>query len=171
MIQTAVEDSSGPILIRPDPTTREDAIANLYAFSDEGRRGPRLGPPAAVPYNPPSLRGCFGWTTICGRKLCSLEPELRPPRVTLGRARRQIVPSECYPAMVLEYIPEPRDPVCSIEAKQLRPYWEAGFCFVSIRPENWKGEVLIDMSDIVCPWHAGWNQGLYTLWCGEPTVC
>ncbi|OIW30774.1 hypothetical protein CONLIGDRAFT_594704 [Coniochaeta ligniaria NRRL 30616] len=171
MMQTAVQDCPETIYLKPDPESWKEAIANLHAFSDEGRRKPRFCHlPNAVQYAPPRIRGCFGWTKISGKELRSLGPGRRPPTVTTGRVKRQILPSEHYSAIVFEYIPEPEGPMSEIERKQLIPYWQAGFCFVSVRPENWKGDVLLDMSDIACPWDANWSRPLYNL-IKQPPEC
>jgi hypothetical protein len=165
MIQAAIEDSTEPIYLNPEPKTLRDAVANLNAFSDEGRHRQRFRySPGAVLYSStPRLRECFGWTMVSGGELYELRRDLRPPRETLDGILRQILPTEEYYAIIYEFIPD-----CQLDIdnhviqSQLDFYWLVGFCVVPMRPENWKGPgVLIDMADIVCPWHAGWSQAWY----------
>jgi hypothetical protein len=165
MIRTAVGDSVEPIYLHPEPKTFKDAVANLRAFSDEGRKERTLQHrPNAVAYtSAPRLRECFGWIKINGGELCNLDREIRPPKDVLDRIVREILPSEDYYAIVYGFIPEPQQPL-DMDAiqTQLDFCWLAGFCLVPMEPENWKGSgVLIDMADIICPWHAGWFQARY----------
>jgi len=99
---------------------------------------------------------------ISGRSLCGLDPEVCPPRVTLDGVVRKILPTEEYYAIVYEFVPESQLVDMDVMQSQLDFYWLAGFCLVPMRLENWKGPgVLIDMADIICPWHAGWFQTWY----------
>lgn len=166
MIQTAVGKSDETIYLHPEPKTREDAIGNLYAFSDEGRRTQEFRDiPGAVQYTSiPRLRECYGWTKIRGRELHNLPRDLRPPSVVIDEVSREIRRTEEYYAIVYEFFPEEQRPLdMAIVQYQLDFYWRAGFCLaIYLKPENWKHPgVLIDMADLICPWHAGWFPSNY----------
>jgi hypothetical protein len=139
---------------------------NLYAFSDEGRRRqPLRNTPGAIQYSAtPRLRKCYGWTMLSGEQLCALPPGTRPPEKRLDGLTRKIVRGEEYHAIVYEYVPDSsHDPVIfDIVQDQLDLFWLSGFCMVPLRAENWKGSgILVDMADLICPWHAAWFPGLY----------
>ncbi|KAJ9129840.1 hypothetical protein NKR23_g12445 [Pleurostoma richardsiae] len=153
MIQAA--STAGPIYLQPEPKTHRDAVANLRAFSDEGRRKRTFQHlPNAVSYTSvPRLRECFGWVKVSGRELCGLGWDLRPPSVVLDGLSRKIRPAEEYYAIVYEFIPEEQLRVDVIQS-QLDLFWLAGFCLVPMQLCNWKGPgVLVDLADLICPWH------------------
>lgn len=165
MMQKAVVDSVEPIYLHPDPTTWKDAVANLHAFSEEGRHERRFRSlPNAVPYSSiPRQRECFGWIKVSGRELHNMDKSIRPPRDTLDGVVREILPSELYHAVVYEFISEEHHLDMDVLQSQLDFFWLTGFCLVPLRVENWKGPgILIDMADIICPWHAGWFQTRYS---------
>ncbi|KAK5987624.1 hypothetical protein PT974_11756 [Cladobotryum mycophilum] len=120
MMQTAVKKSDEPIYLRPEPTTYKHAVANLHAFSDEGRQKQYFRKlPNAVQYTTlPRLRQCFGWTKVSGRELQSLSAELRPIRAVLDRTVRDISPREEYYAIVYEFIPETGPEQEGVDAEQ-----------------------------------------------------
>ncbi|KAI5860387.1 hypothetical protein GGS23DRAFT_613950 [Durotheca rogersii] len=164
-IQIECNDSTEPIYLNPEPKTFQDALANLHAFSDEGRRKQRFrDTPGAIPYSSaPRLRQCFGWTKVSGKELYALRREMWPPRAVLGGLVREIRPSEEYYAIVYELIPQDQPAMdVHVTQSQLDFFWLVGFCFVPMRLENWAGPgMLLDMADIICPWHAGWFKALY----------
>lgn len=77
MITAAVEKTteSSPICILTRPSTQGDALSNLYAFSDDGRRKPpvKAGPDSLAVSSTPRFRKCFGWLKISGRYLKDLD--------------------------------------------------------------------------------------------------
>jgi hypothetical protein len=166
MIQSAVQNSSEPIYLKPDPTTFEDAVANLMSFSDEGRQRQKFrNDPGAVQYTSvPRLRECFGWTRVSGEQLFSLPWKQRPACVTIDNLVREMRPDEDYMAIVYELVPKCRVPtaVYTIQA-QLDFFWLVGFCFVPVmRTEEWfRFGLFMDMSDLVCPWQVGWSKIAY----------
>lgn len=87
MMHFAIEHCSDSVWLNPEPKTFHDAVRNIYAFSDEGRRRQWFrDTPGAIEYtNAPRMRKYFGWTTISGEKLCALRPDARPPRNENGR--------------------------------------------------------------------------------------
>lgn len=88
---------------------------------------------------------------------------MRPPRLVVDGLAREIHPGEDYYAIVYEYMPS-HGPALDVNAVQglLDFLWRAGFCFMPLRIENWAGPgFLLDMCDIICPWHAGWSPVLY----------
>ncbi|KAM0269244.1 hypothetical protein ACHAQH_009808, partial [Verticillium albo-atrum] len=159
MMQAAVNNSPEPIYLKAEPKTFEDAIKNLHAFSDEDRHKSRYkGQPDAIPYtSTPRLRQCFGWMKVSGEELWALGQELRPPDITLDGLRHHVLRDEEYYAIVYEFVPE-SELVTNPEAMQreLDFLWRVGFCFVPLRKEYWIDGVLLDMADIIYPWHAAW---------------
>ncbi|KAG6286190.1 hypothetical protein E4U09_006858 [Claviceps aff. purpurea] len=104
----AIENSSDPIWLNPNPATFDDAVSNLHAFSTEGRSEARFRDmPGAVEYKTaPRLRECYGWTTISGKELWALSLRLKPPELKInGREVRNMRSTEEYRAIVYEYVP------------------------------------------------------------------
>ncbi len=165
MIQAAVGNSTEPIYLNPEPKTFEDAIANLSAFSDEGRRKQMFRQlPNAVLYSTvPRLRECFGWTKVSGRELYDLPQDIRPQSDVTDGVKREILRTEEYYAIVYEFIPDCQLGMdLQVVQSQLDFYWLVGFCIILTRPENWAAPgMLMDMADIVCPWHAAWSRTWY----------
>ncbi|KAK3937286.1 hypothetical protein QBC46DRAFT_267860 [Diplogelasinospora grovesii] len=168
MIQSAVEESNEPIYLNPDPKTRQDAVANLHAFSDEGRRRQsfRDMPGSAQYTSTPRLRQCFGWIQVNERELFALPRRKRPPCHTVGNQVRALQQGEDYYAIVYEFVTERAAAALATAADiqhQLDFFWLVGFCFVPVmHTEEWhKFGLFIDMSDLVCPWSAGWSDRIY----------
>ncbi|CRK12742.1 hypothetical protein BN1723_009783 [Verticillium longisporum] len=164
MIQAAVNNSSEPIYLKAEPKTHGDAVKNLHAFSDEGRKTCRYkGRPDSISYSStPRLRRCYGWTKVHGKDLWALGPALQPPDVTIGGIRRHIRRDEEYYAIVYEFLSEGKISTNAAAVQQeLDFFWRVGFCFVPLRKVNWIDGVLLDMADIVCPWHAAWHYTRY----------
>ncbi|EGY23784.1 uncharacterized protein VDAG_05222 [Verticillium dahliae VdLs.17] len=173
MVQSAIESSTEPIYLHPQPNTRMDAVRNLHAFSHEGFREQRFkNLPNAIPHTSvPRLRKCLGWMKVPGAELCALQHRLRPRRVRLDRTMREILPTEDYYALVYEFIP--KNPIVDINAMQSQAdfLWRLGFCFTPIRLDNWEDGLLLDMADIVCPWAVGWSETQYTRPLVKDWVC
>lgn len=150
--------------LNPEPESLQDAIKNLHAFSEEGRARQRYkGRQGAVQYNTvPPMRRCHGWTKIRTEQLAGLPRGLGAPALTINRVRRSLAPGEYY-AIIYDYVPDYGCPmVPHIVQAQLDLFRLAGFCMAPPRPVNWGGSgILLDMADLVCPWHLGWDLRLY----------
>ncbi|KAG6209100.1 hypothetical protein E4U34_007719 [Claviceps purpurea] len=164
----AIENSSEPIWLKPNPKTFDDAASNLHAFSAEGRSEQRFRDmPGAVEYSnstAPRLRECYGWTSISGKELWALPPRLRPPQLTIDRHEvRNMWPTEEYRAIVYEYVPSSEAGLdAEVVQAQLDFFWLGGWCMVPMRIENWGGAgILLDISDAICLCHAGWHTHRY----------
>lgn len=138
-------------------------MANLRAFSEEGRRGAAFKhTPDAVPCTSAArLRRCFGWTQVSGKDLHS-QWSRTPQRPSSFKAMGRVTKTDEYYAIVYEFIPkaEPGDHY-DVMQPQLDLLWLAGFCFVSLRRENWEGGILLDMADIVPPRSPMWFEKVY----------
>ncbi|KAK1965637.1 hypothetical protein LY78DRAFT_637191 [Colletotrichum sublineola] len=167
MLQASIDSADTPIYLNPKPTTQKHALINLQAFSNEGRSKAKLKqlPNAVSCTSMPPMRECFGWTKVSGQELWSLRIGNIPPRAApLKGIRRDIQPFEEYYAIVYDFVAESQCPLDnSVVQSQLDFYYLAGFCLtVTMRKDNWKGRgILIDMADLICPWHMGWYQPLF----------
>ncbi|KAB5566424.1 hypothetical protein GE09DRAFT_1171558 [Coniochaeta sp. 2T2.1] len=171
MIQLAVEESNEPIYLKPDPKTIQDAVANLQAFCNEGgrRRQSFKDMPGAARYtSTPRLRQCFGWTKVNESRLFALPWGRRPPCHTVRNQLRALQPNENYFAIVYEFVPESAaGTALATAAADIQPqldfFWRVGFCFAPVmRTEEWhRFGLFMDMSDLVCPWSAGWSDRMY----------
>ncbi|KAG6092135.1 hypothetical protein E4U30_005830 [Claviceps sp. LM220 group G6] len=164
----AIENSSDPIWLNPNPKTFDDAASNLHAFSTEGRSEARFRDmPGAVEYSTaPRLRECYGWTSITGKELWALPSLLKPPELKMnlcGSEVRRMRSTENYRAIVYEYVPSSDAGMdAEIIQAQLDFFWLGGWCMVPMRIENWGGAgILLDMADLVCLCHIGWYKEFY----------
>ncbi|OIW30771.1 hypothetical protein CONLIGDRAFT_573333 [Coniochaeta ligniaria NRRL 30616] len=165
MIQSAVQESDEPIYLHPNPKTWRETVANLQAFSDEGRQRQRFGDMAgAVQYNStPRIRECFGWTTVNESQLSALPRGGRPPCFTVRNQWRALKEGQDHFAIVYEFIPERAGDALATAADiqpQLDFFWLAGFAFApEMRTEEWhKFGLFMDMCDLKCPWAVGWSE-------------
>ncbi|KAL2022665.1 hypothetical protein VTK56DRAFT_4746 [Thermocarpiscus australiensis] len=165
MVETAVEQAaaaSRPVLVKANPETREDAQANLRAFSHDARlkQPPQEGPLQEIT-TIPRMRKCYGWLTLHGEVFRGLHSELRPPVLTVSKVKRFMSPSKEYIGIVYEYIDEAEnDP--DVVQKALDFFWLAGFGHtLSPAARNWKSGVLVDLADIVHPGGYGCKKQLY----------
>ncbi|KAG5955645.1 hypothetical protein E4U57_003278 [Claviceps arundinis] len=159
----AIENSSDPIWLNPNPKTFDDAVSNLHAFSNEGRSEARFRDmPGAVEYRTaPRLRECFGWTSISGKELWALPRRMQPPEYKVNRQEvRYIFPTEEYRAIVYEYVPSSETGLdAEVVQAQLDFFWLGGWCMVPMRIENWGGAgILLDMADAICFCHVEWHE-------------
>ncbi|KAG6317422.1 hypothetical protein E4U22_006276 [Claviceps purpurea] len=164
----AINNSSDPIWLNPNPKTFDDAASNLRAFSTEGRSEARFRDmPGAVEYSnrtAPRLRECYGWTSISGKELWALPLLLKPPELKInGREVRNMRSTEDYRAIVYEYVPSSDAGMdAEVIQAQLNFFWLGGWCMVPMRIENWGGAgILLDMADAVCLCHMGWRKEYY----------
>lgn len=166
MIHFATEHHPDSIWLNPNPRTFSDAVRNLHAFSDEGRQQKlfRDAPNAINHTSTSRMRKCLGWTMVKGDDLCALRPDARAPRTKMDGLEREISPTESYYVILYKFVPENS---CALDTdlmqSQLDFFWLCGFCLVPLRSENWKGPgMLLDLADLICPWHAGWFSSQYT---------
>ncbi|KAH7016477.1 uncharacterized protein B0I36DRAFT_337835 [Microdochium trichocladiopsis] len=149
----------GRILPHGNPATREQALENLLAFSDDVQQQQRLRdlatPSTFTIENCPRLRRCYGWTIVTSR--CSVQVELDDGKKKV----RTLVPSMQYLAIVYEYIEESTMSQDQDKAKRQREVqiqldflWTVGFSFrLPLREVDWCGGVMLDMSVLIPPWH------------------
>ncbi|KAF5621355.1 uncharacterized protein FTJAE_11326 [Fusarium tjaetaba] len=138
MLETAIQQATTPIMVNASPRTKDEALANLDGFSNEGRQMNTLALGAHVEeiVTIPRIRKCYGWTTFSGHVLLELPKELRPPVLRV----------------VYEYVEEGENHPDVVEEAD-KFFWLAGFSHSSSpAARNWKSGVLVDLSDIV---HAG----------------
>ena len=163
MMQAALSPDSaelGPILVDPSPSTKEAALANLLAFSNEVRLqqstpfDSSLSPVKSIP----RLRQCYGWLQLTGDDLLRLLPRrLYPPEYDVSKIKRYIDPDVCYTAVVYEFVEEARNNRKVVQ-EVLDFFWRVGFSHVLIPMAcNWKSGVLVDLSDIIYPKGYGWS--------------
>lgn len=164
MMGAAVSDDYaelGPIQVDPCPETQEAAEANLFAFSNEIRQQNR----ALESSNflriteLPRLRRCYGWMRITGEELWSRMPrKVRPPPMEISRVERSVKQDAHYIAVVYEFVDDvANDP--AVVQPVLDFFWRVGFSHGSSTfARNWKGGVLVDLSDIVHPRGYGWGK-------------
>ncbi|KLU91897.1 hypothetical protein MAPG_10846 [Magnaporthiopsis poae ATCC 64411] len=159
------DGQTSSIRVFTEPINGDEAIENLYAFSQEARKKPRIQVDPEITHTLDSMiktRKCFGWMKLSGAYFAARRG-VRPPSLRIGKYRRG--PTETgleYFAIVYEYI-EPQqgddDPKCvDLEGIQASMdfLWTVGFEFSDTRIlDNWKGGVLIDLSDIVFPLGCG----------------
>ncbi|KAK4241302.1 hypothetical protein C8A03DRAFT_12407 [Achaetomium macrosporum] len=167
MITAAVEQTteSSPIRILSRPSTRGDALTNLYCFCDDGRRNPPVeaGPATLAVSSVPRFRKCYRWLKISGRDLKELDRgTLAPPILTIAEVQREILPDQEYFAIVYEYIPENGNDLAAVQS-QIDFLCRTGFNFAPTPlRDNWKDSVLVDLSEIECPWQLGWSSASYS---------
>ncbi|KAB5536038.1 hypothetical protein GE09DRAFT_971703 [Coniochaeta sp. 2T2.1] len=170
MIQAAMEEAnkeggSRPVLVFPDPKTREDARDNLAGFAQENR----LNPPSPelqeqmVPLTSiPPIRKCYGWLKFDTDKILPMIPlRLRPQPTGVDKVVRRIEKGKEYIAIVYEYIEDgPNDPA-KVEAF-LKFMHLAGFCSASSpHGRNWQNSMLLDFSDMIGTASWGWHESRY----------
>ncbi|SPQ26260.1 bce21ee6-5e8b-4ec3-aefc-9edd551823b1 [Thermothielavioides terrestris] len=139
MMQTAVEQANAagrPILVNAKPTTRDDAVANLAAFSDEARLKQQPSPADGSSVTPPGLcqistmprmKKCYGWLTIHGSAFRELHRSVRPPLVHVDRKiKRHLAPDQEYIAILYEYVEEGENDPDTMQ-KAMDFFWLAGF--------------------------------------------
>lgn len=166
-MQVAVSQDDGvkgPILVHSHPWSRDDALENMLAFSDEARLQEKLaGEPDPI-YElskmtwMPRTRKCYGCVRLSGARIFNeLPSKWWPTCHTLEKKRRQLFRDMNYTALVYEYIEE-GDNDRDVVAKSLDFFRDAGFSHTPTSlARNWKQSVLIDMSDIIYPGGFGWH--------------
>ncbi|KAK5998418.1 hypothetical protein PT974_00797 [Cladobotryum mycophilum] len=166
-IEAAAEkatDEAG-IWIHGDPKEREDAIENLIAFSDQGRRKQVLRKvPGVIPLTAasiPRFKKCFGWVKLSCKEVVQLSGDRYPPWTRVGKYERGMEEGKEYYGIVYEFIPEGENSIEPIQT-QMDFFKRAGFDFGgSPRHQNWKSSMLVDYSELVTPWGDGWTRNSY----------
>lgn len=135
MIEAAVKspDFPGPIRVRAKPTDRNQALINLYAFSNEGRRDQLLRDISGCieVSTMPRTRRCFGWLKISGREVGG--DKYSRPMVMVEKLRREIDLDQEYTAIVYEFIPKGENNPDTVQST-IDFFWRAGFdCFQTTR--------------------------------------
>ncbi|KAK7414171.1 hypothetical protein QQX98_006957 [Neonectria punicea] len=99
--------TSTPIRVHTNPQTQDEALDNLFAFSDEGRLAQSdPGSAETVPIvSMPRTRECFGWR-LSGNTVYSLPLNLKAPSFTISKIQRSMPSNRNYVALVYEYIEE-----------------------------------------------------------------
>ncbi|GAB1311746.1 hypothetical protein MFIFM68171_01956 [Madurella fahalii] len=152
-----------PIRVHAEPRTPDDALDNLLALSTEDRQSQLVKDADAVEISSiPRMKKCFRWLKIDGEQLCNLHRRLRSVVVKLRNIEdRQIFPDRKYFSIVYEYIPEGDNYMGQMQLV-LDFLWRAGFVFrQSLRKENWKSGVLVDLSDVISPGGHNWHKNAY----------
>ncbi|KAK3296130.1 uncharacterized protein B0H64DRAFT_374261 [Chaetomium fimeti] len=171
MMEAAVEQAaaaSRPVVVNANPTTRDDALDNQAAFSDEAR----LEQQSSAQQEPgsgyrqittmPRVKKCYGWLTLKSSVFTNLPWELKPPVIKVDKVERFIQPGKEYMAIVYEYVEEGENTVETLQ-EAMDFFWLAGFCrTLSPLLKNWKSSVLVDLCDVAPPRGYGWVERLYS---------
>ncbi|KAF5019863.1 hypothetical protein F66182_8142 [Fusarium sp. NRRL 66182] len=155
-VDGAVAEST-KVYLNPSPKTKQDAAANLYAFTKESLQSPSQHMQGFNMSCLPRLRKCYGWLKISGRD-SRIPWALWPPTLDVGKIQRRMSGDREHMAIVYEYIQEEaNDPKTTDEVVTF--LWRAGFSFTNYPEErNWKGGVLLDLSEIVHVEGYGWKE-------------
>ncbi|KAL8296302.1 hypothetical protein RB597_005648 [Gaeumannomyces tritici] len=151
------------IRLYDEPRDGVEAVENLYAFSQEARKKPRIPVDIDITCtvnSMPRTRKCFGWLKLSGEYFNeAAQRKVKPPILQVGKYRRG--PTDAareYFAIVYEYIEaeqgdDDADFVDLIEIQASMEFlWTVGFEFYDTTIlDNWKRSVLIDLSDIIFP--------------------
>ena len=171
MMQAAIdqankEGGANPVLLSPDPKTREDALANVFAFADENRLSPpspearerdRLVPITSIP----PIAKCYGWLRFNTDEILPRIPRrLRPHGVTIEKTKRCIEPGKEHIAIVYEYIEDGENDPSKVE-EFLEFMHLVGFCPASSHGRNWKRSMLVDFSDFIGTASYGWHSSRF----------
>ncbi|KAF5530443.1 hypothetical protein FPHYL_14078 [Fusarium phyllophilum] len=168
MLETAIQQAATPIIVNASPRTKDEALANLYAFSSEGRQKNKSAPAQGAHVEEivtiPRIRKCYGWTKFSGHVLLGLPKDLRPPVLQVGKFCRSISTQKEYTAIVYEYVEEGENRPDVVEEAD-KFFWLAGFSHSSSpAARNWKSGVLVDLSDIIQAGGYGWYAKRYGPW-------
>ncbi|KLU92597.1 hypothetical protein MAPG_11542 [Magnaporthiopsis poae ATCC 64411] len=142
-------DPERTILVKEGPQTVEDAINNLYAFSDAGRHGTARQDGTLTPPPPfPALPECYGWMRVKRDTLS----ELGPP--VWEQVNEDV---DWHWAIVYEFVPPtPQD--LGVGQAHLDFFYALGFALDPYKPDNWHGGRLVDYNDICPPFTRGWSR-------------
>ena len=151
-------ETNRPIYLLPRPTTKDQALRNLRAFSDEGKMNELERPSFFEPYVP-SIRvnTCLGWTVVKGSSI----------NRALERAKilEDVDNNHIYFAIVYHFVPKAELNADAI-LSQSDHFHITGFCNMPFNKANWLGDgVLVDFSDIVSPFadEREWDKQRYAM--------
>ncbi|KPM42258.1 hypothetical protein AK830_g4297 [Neonectria ditissima] len=152
-----------PIKLKANPSTKDEDLANLRAFSNEGRRSHLSAETLEVKAisSIPRIRKCYGWLRLSGQAFREIPTKLRAPSLRVGKIPRTMSAGKEYIAIAYEYIEEGENRPAIVE-KVTNFFCLAGFSHTnSPASRNWKSGVLVDLSDIV---HPGGISGIVREW-------
>ncbi|KAL8407707.1 hypothetical protein RB594_006518 [Gaeumannomyces avenae] len=163
-----------PIHLNPNPTTWNDAIRNLKAFSDTHADEYRAYPGFA-PFQPDSvhINDCLGWLHLDAKTVfqvfknhthfrVGIKPEPKRRKKT-NEEPRWVGYQPWFFAIVYAFVPEGNLQKDVIQSSQ-NLFHMAGFINLPYNPMNWRGSgVLVDHSDIVGLMEKGkgWTESCY----------
>lgn len=153
---------STQVNLNESPTTKQDAAANFYAFTEESLQNQSQQMQDFGISSVPRLRKCYGWLKISGRD-STIPLAVWPPTVDVGKLRRRMSGDGEHIAILYEYVEEEVNDSKSIEdvTTFLR---RAGFCFTNYPEErNWKAGVLVDLSEIAHVEGYGWKEKVFNM--------
>ncbi|KAK0702713.1 hypothetical protein B0H67DRAFT_558328 [Lasiosphaeris hirsuta] len=159
-----VESGRPVVHINPEPKTDSDAIANLKIFSSESFGNENTHSDRREPFTlNVHINQCFGWLELPRQAVLHLLNLQRPKDYVLvpqlQRAYGLDDSERCF-AVVYEYVPEgDLDP--EIVQRHLDFFYLAGFALMPFREENWRGNVLVDHSDLIPPQSLLWWKPHY----------
>ncbi|KAF5974095.1 hypothetical protein FBULB1_7927 [Fusarium bulbicola] len=132
MLETAIRRAPAPIVVNASPRTKDDALANLRSFSDEGRQMNTSVQGAHVEEitKIPRIRKCYGWTKFSGQVFRELPIRLRPPVLNVGKICRAMPAEKEYTAIVYEYVEEGENHPDVVEEAD-KFFWLTGFTYKS----------------------------------------
>ncbi|OAA67346.1 hypothetical protein SPI_01922 [Niveomyces insectorum RCEF 264] len=172
--QANQEGGSKPVLLLPKPVTWEDAINNVFAFSEECRLKPRTADDEEednveetadrrVPLTSiPRATQCYGRLKFDTDTILPTIPRsLRPRVIQIEKTRRFIEPGKEHIAIVYEYVEDGENDPAAVE-----PFLDfmqlAGFCMTSSpHGRNWKRNMLVDFSEFIGVYSHGWHKSRY----------
>ncbi|KAL7794233.1 hypothetical protein V8C37DRAFT_376955, partial [Trichoderma ceciliae] len=165
MMEASVAQTTpeSPVLVNASPATREDALANHHAFSQEGRlRLKRKLEEAPITTKAisevPRLRQCYGWLNFSGQTLRRAPWSMWPPSFRIDKIDRRMPLGQDYIAIVYEYVEDGENNPAAVE-QVLEFLWLTGFSLTnSPLARNWESGVLIDLCDIISPRGYGWER-------------
>ncbi|KAL8354295.1 hypothetical protein RB601_003923 [Gaeumannomyces tritici] len=163
-----------PIHLNPNPTTWNDAIRNLKAFSDTHADEYRAYPGFA-PFQPDGvhINDCLGWLHLDAKTVfqvfknhthfrVGIKPEPKRRKKTNDEPR-WVGYQPWFFAIVYAFVPEGNLQKDVIQSSQ-NLFHMAGFINLPYNPMNWRGSgVLVDHSDIIGLMEKGkeWTESCY----------
>ncbi|KAK5989676.1 hypothetical protein PT974_07931 [Cladobotryum mycophilum] len=113
---TRAAEESRPIQVKANPRTRDEALANTFAFADENSQsesstGALEGDGDTVTiHSMPRMKKCFGWLRFDGQLIQQMPLKVRPPVLCVNKIRRAMSNKQDYIALVYEYVEEDENP-------------------------------------------------------------
>ena len=138
----------------------DDMRHNMRCFSEGGRTHPKCAFEDAVPMPPAdTIVRCHGWLTI---PRGSLPPDFHHARSIANPPYYE--ETSHYFALVYDYVQRsPRDLEFYVMQENIDFFYYAGFTYWYRKPNNWRGERLVDFGDLASPFRSRPD------WHGPPT--